>query len=1434
MADGLFDNRYRYDFIYPRGRSGETLRATDPEAGDRPVVIKRPAPNDAPPIRAGQEVSILNERKALTRLAGHPVLTELLGDGQFVTGGTTQQYIVMERAEGRIVADMVRELTREGERLPHLEMLMVVDSLLDLLIFAHARDIVYNDVDAKHLFWDRERYRLKVIDWGNAVFLEGDEVTPQGISRQSDVYQVGELLFFILSGGGRAEVPRDAGDDFMLNFGDDTERVAPRLQSIVSRAVHPNTKFRYASLNALRDELAKYRQPFERERDGTITRVRENLRRTLSKNELRGLMGTLEPVLARDPGHPELRELRNEIADRLRDLDVSADLDAVRIYMEGGNWSKALDLLRELREKAGAGTTGTVRLLLEFCTLLDEASIQPPPPAILDAVSLIFEDHPAQAASVLLTTETPDGKIRRLQWLLSERISSAAPEVILLRPNLYRLGMAMSALGSEESLREMQNAEGFRQSQAMLDEVNSLLDDMPGTRTTDLAQLLDGYRTVVERLNTMVKVLATVAAQNALSNRKLPLNSLDRALIAAMNLADNMHVIGKQAARSPRDAMVALDSSRAIDPTNALWDHIGRMLNGLYELLQSYQTYVPSADGSDVDQWLVAAHADLSPFRERLNDNLLDEMVEGLAIARDRWREYAAVSIQGGRALAVGALDASVAAINTLSPTLAAWLGQLRTVVEGASYVERHAIHGGLGRALADGWASFDRGRLQEAERLGQQALDIARNEGEQYAARRLLRISSAAREWVERNGALSEERTQALLDTLEGLYTADENHIRHDFAAQMPSRETYLKAMQRGIVERYSRTATAALRVFFLDALMRGTLEAHDGNLSDAGFWREVAARTLTGTTDGDDLGGRHPATRALDEFIQRREDLNAATDLLNRIDGPAAVESLENSRRQLEDNPQARLLGAAIQSLREVELGLRDWADGEFRTAGIKLENALKAIDDANQSAGIDAQVYREWLEMLNQSAADLHTTARNMRQIVERRGSEPDPAVRDAHHKLADETESLLGSMIAATLVNWRDTYEDFLGVYTDQNIRRSGRLGRLNELFKAMFIDRHPAYPLYRHWYDVTENSPEFPAPPTDQPTPTISEADVDEASAPFAGTRYDDEAPPEVRRLPLGLLFAAIAVLILVVTAIAAVLVLPGLNEGDDTPPPTATGAIAGGAVDSTPGANAVAGAATNTPTIVLPTSTNTPQPTSTLTGTPTQTFTPEPPTATSTVTSTPTPTVTPTPTIPPGGYVGETDLLSRLAGAESYPWETELFAPDINGEFWRFGVGDTIEGNELIVTFPADLMETLYGNDAASRVRRSEVVLNVETYNPALLDGDDAFYGILLQSTDDASLTAGLYVQITGQNSVSLWLRSGTGLEFFRSFSVNSFDARIRLERDPVSGEVAAFYNNSLVGAPLPFVAPDAGAQPLLFVHPGVIVSVSEWTAGLR
>ena len=297
---------------------------------------------------------------------------------------------------------MVSELASQGETLPELEALVIIDNLLDLLHKAHAHDIVYNDVDAKHLFWYRDSYSLKVIDWGNAVFLEGDDSTPQGISRLSDIYQVGELLYFIFSGGRRADVPRDAEQFWRIDFPDGF-RVASRLQDIISKALHPNTQIRYQTIGELRNELMHYRSPMERERNAAVGRVSERLKREqLSKNELLSLQTMIEPVLQRDPGYPSARAVNNEIINRLRDLQVSADLDAVRIYLESENWSRAADLLKELRDQTGTQTAGIVRLLLDVCILQMDSGIQPAPTPVMDAVMLIFEHKPQQAAETLL------------------------------------------------------------------------------------------------------------------------------------------------------------------------------------------------------------------------------------------------------------------------------------------------------------------------------------------------------------------------------------------------------------------------------------------------------------------------------------------------------------------------------------------------------------------------------------------------------------------------------------------------------------------------------------------------------------------------------------------------------------------------------------------------------------------------------------------------------------------------------------------------------------------------------------------------------------------------------------------------------------------------------------------------------------------------
>jgi hypothetical protein len=1462
MADSLFDNRYRYDYIYPRGRSGETLRAVDTFDTDRLVVVKRPAPNDAPPIRAGQEVSILNERKVLTRLAGHPVLTTLLGSGQFFVGGITHQYIVIERGTGEIVANMVSEKAARDERLPELESLLIIDALLDLLQAAHSQDIVYNDVDAKHLFWDRDRYTLKVIDWGNAVFLEGDEVTPQGISRQSDVGQVGELLYFILTGGGRPEVPRNAGEDFVIDFRRDGERISTRLQGIVSKALHPNLKLRYRSIVDLRRELSDYRQPLERERDTLVARVNERLRRSLSKDDLRSLMTTLEPALTMDPGSPSARKAREDVLDRLNELEVSADLDAVRIYMESANWERAADLLGELLARSRGEMTSLIKLLTDCAMLLSGKTggvkRVEPTQATQDAISLVFDRDFPQAAQMLLVKA--DDKTRPLHLLLAERICAYVPDVVLLRPNLYRLEAALKALTKQN---------GIAETRALLSEIQASLDKLASS-TAVLMELRDGYRAVVDQLTGLSSLLETFNAQHNLSDDELPLSALERASIAAMALADNMHVVGKQATSSPRDALQALDSSRAIDPLNPVWDAIERLLDALYELLQSYQTYIPAADGSDLEHWLQESRRDLTPFVDRLFDEMLAGMVEGLEIAEHAWSIYAEEAIQGNRLATVTALAEAADAVATISPTLSGWLNQLRTIVTNASYIERHGLHGGLGRALADGWEAFDRGRLQDAERLGQQAYEIARSENERFAAKRLRDLSTATYSWTERGGINSTKTSQIVLVSIEELYTPEENNIRQSFAAQMPSKDTYLRAMQKGIVEIYSRSSTAAIRVLFANCILLGALDAHDGALDDAEFWREVAVRSLS------DIGPRHPLARLLDEYLTRRRDVIAATTLLNGMRNAQALTTLEATRRQLEDGAQARVLAGAIQSLRELEGVVRDWADGEFRAAGIKLENAINAVNEVEQTAQTTLTTYRAWLMELQSHAAELYTVNRQMRQAIERRPAEPVDIVREAHRRQAEVTAQQIGEKNSATLRQWHETYEAFLGVYTDNTIRRTQKLNKFNELFKAMFIDRHPAYPLYRLWYETTERAPEFPAPPTSEPTPKIREDDLidpEEYRAKQTGSGEEETLSLRARlaRVPRLVWLLVPLVIIAIVVALAFVLNRPTLTVFELTATAIASdgiltneASIAALTTESTETSEAteisteesIADTSPVAPTLPVfdtPTpraATNTPLPPA-ATRTPAPSITPLPPTNTFTPTwtytpsITPTPTNTPTATLPPQGLQGEHNVLSLLSRlpTDALPWDSEQFSlvTDNDGnQYWRLGRGVLGEG-VIVIALPEDFLEAYYGNNAATRIYRMEVELTLQTYNDPLVIDGQVYFGATLQSVENPSTMAGLQIQAVDTNVINLGQRTSgfenpdEGVTVISQRSVGSIVVSVRLERDQSNGGVVAFVGGNQLGSAMEFVGAQAPILPALYVKDGgVIVYVTRWTITLR
>ncbi|MBW4437124.1 MAG: hypothetical protein KME04_08315 [Pleurocapsa minor GSE-CHR-MK-17-07R] len=1450
MAEGLFDNRYRYDLIYPRGRSGETLRAVDTRDSERPVVIKRPAPNDAPPIRAGQEVSILTERKALQKLAGQPSLCALLGSGQFTVGGVSHQYIVIERAEGEIVADTVLALSSSGGRMPEMEMLVIMDALLGLIEAAHERDIVYNDADAKHLFWSRDDYRLKVIDWGNAVFLEGDEASPQGVSRQSDIYQVGELLFFIVTGGGRVEIPRSAAqnatDDFRLDFGEDTGRLHTRLQAIISRAAHPNPRYRYHTIRELRAELNAYRTPVERDRTASLNRVQDRLRRELSRDELYSLLAILDPVSALDPGHPPTRALEAEVNARISDLQVSADLDAARIYLESGSWERALSVLEELQPRARGSAAVVITILMDWAALLsedDNASVQLP--AVQEAISLLFEADPAEATRVLVMDTDGDHRAQSLQWLMAERISAHVGEIMLLRPNLFRLQVALTTLAGQSV--------HVGEQRSMLNEINASLDKLTGETSSTANDLRNGFRMVTDRLNNLMRSLEAVNAEYQLPNKMLPLSALTRATNAAMALADNMHVIGKQAATNPIEALGALDNSREIVAGAPAWDALAHKLDDLYQLLAEFESFIPAPDGGDVASWLTRAHTALVPFANGLTDERLNGIVAGLSEAAEAWGEYGEAAVLGSRSSAIAALERVSNGVSIVSPSLAAWVAQLRSVVSSAVHVERGALHPALGQALSDGWEHFDRGRLVEAERMGAQASDLARTDVEREAARRLHALSQHTREWVDRGGVTNTASSQKALASVEMLYSAEEIGLRDHFAGQMPGKDTYLRAMNRGLIDPLERLGTAPVRIFFVNAVLYGVLDAREGNMEDALFWRDVSGKT------GVDANGRHPLTRMLEDYVQQRKDLEAAARELAKINSAASLPHLENIRRTLEQNSQTKVLAPAVLSVRELEAAVRDWTDGEFRNAGSRIENALKAIDEVEKAGDITLTAYRSWLMTLLSTAAELHGNARRLAQAVDAQPATPPEILSVAHQFQVEVTARTLGDAYTGTLRQWRDMYESFSAAFSDRSLRRSARLARLNELFGAMFIDRHPAYALYRHWYTVTEYSPEFPAPPTDEPTPRISEAE-EQAALP-SRRAADEPLPPKSAQKARRRGMSPVLILILVIAIVVAVAV--GSRNTPETTAPDAGTQVAVAAntaeVTDDPAGQAVAtldaesidtlvptqANVTPTPLSVLatiaPRDTDTPSPTFTASQTFTRTVSPtRTPTNTTTATNTATATNTPAPTLPPGGLRGQQDLLALAAQLVSPSWDVEAFSPVTAGsDNWRLGTGGGAlgEGDTLFVGPEAAFLTGLYGLNAPSRIIRMDALLDLQTFNPPLVVDDAVYFGVLLQSVDDPAQRVGVRVQIQGSQGelIQLSLQNGDTLTTVSQRARTDDPLRVEIVRNLTNDTVQVLVNRQPLGNPVAFVGDDVPVVPVLFVHNGgVIVYVDEWSVTLR
>ncbi len=1435
----LFDNRYRYDYIYPRGRSGETLRAVDTAQDDRPVVIKRPAPQDAPPLRAAQAVSIHAEKKALERLAGHPALAAMLGSGDFRAGGSSYEYIVLERATGEVVEEMVLG----GERLPELELLHIVDTLLDLLIHAHDQHVIYNDVDAKHLFWHRDAYQLKVIDWGNAV-LKDDAKRNTAVTVASDIFQMGELLYFLYQGGARLNNETSPEGEYrVLFFGE----VPAPIREIITKATHPNLKSqRYGNLRALRKALAAYRDPLLAERQRVIDGVRGDLSDEASQQQLRALEARLAPVLVQDPAYPPTRELQRQIHLQLQYIQVQADFDAARIYFEAGNWERAIHLIDDLIPDADPAIVDALRFLVMAAEQFQRAEHATIPPSFNEVIDDVLSNQAHAAARLLLSLAQHEPDYRQDMLLLAERLGGLYPRLVMLRPPLARVRAELP-----------DQAATLKALWADLD--TSLPDDRLMTliaRYSDLAIRITDAQDAWEEAGRAAGYPAETFE-----------NLANRASDAAQAIIHALRTFGAALYADPARAEAALHDAHDIDPHGPHFAPIAAKREAVRQAVDHLSTFQPNPDGDTIPAWLRESAARLQPLADDLGNTALQHILGSLQASADDWEAVKDALILGRRAHTVALLEAIAGRLGDYNAAVAAWCRKTAELVTHAAHPERFAANAALGERLLEGYTAWDTGQMGRAADHAAQAKSLARTEGERFAAARLADLARLTGDWLNGGAVRDPHLTDATERAALGVLLDDERALYTRFSEQMPSEDTYLKSMRKGVVNRLHDSSSVAWRALFVHYSLRGVLDIQAGDLDAAEFWHQAALKT-------DENLRTHPVFTAFDGELVRRRLIIAAEETLQSV---TDIRDLHAARDALNAPLADAWLKSANRALNLLDDALNKWADGEFRDVREKLREAQSLLTDAEAESGMDLTPLRTLLAGYLERAEELV----ERRGIVERAAmaGETDPHVLRALEQIASITRAALDEGYARQPRLWVDRYRQMLRTHQDAGLTKREKLAAFENNFAALFIDKHPAYRLFLRWQEAARALPEDvvedvqidvdadDGPDTTTEAPIYMDNDPDEApdrevayeDLPAAMFGEDDEAEIQPRR-PYQTREADTRGRgwnIIIIGALVILLGLAGLAGlqllSDDGEPLTgaATRQIAVLDPAEATGTATAQGQApptripTRTPTDPPPTRTPTPRP-ATVTPTPSDTpflptvapsLTPSP--VITLVTNTPAPSHTPSP-VPSDTPApdlapdvrNDIDALNTLSliQPEDYAWDPTFFSAGAGGA-WQLGASVAEAGAAPIaVTFPPDFLE-IFNPDTATRLRSASAEMELVLFAEERLAGGGVYFGLGLQNAGRQRY--GAQVQLRGANVVSLGVNENGNFRGVSQLPLSPVRVMLSLQRNP-DGSAVFFINGQRLGESPPLFPLDEPVSLVLYhAGGGMFVTVDSLSLAL-
>lgn len=276
---------YRDKLPFKRGGMYQTWTAVDRRLGRRVVIKGLPSELDEPDLQKRQllQACLRREARILAQLS-HPAIVTLLEAGEWRDGDS---FYALELVEGETLSEAIKKRATLQSR---LELLPAFANIVDAVAYAHRNGIVHRDLSPHNIIvgngsatlidWTTakrtrpEHGREAILDaaemphegtltlasWGTPGFAPPEQREIEGHDHRVDIFTLGATLHFLITG--QRPFDGDNVDEILDNVlrGKRVrlEDCPPPLASIIDKAMSQKPEMRYATADALAEDLRRF------------------------------------------------------------------------------------------------------------------------------------------------------------------------------------------------------------------------------------------------------------------------------------------------------------------------------------------------------------------------------------------------------------------------------------------------------------------------------------------------------------------------------------------------------------------------------------------------------------------------------------------------------------------------------------------------------------------------------------------------------------------------------------------------------------------------------------------------------------------------------------------------------------------------------------------------------------------------------------------------------------------------------------------------------------------------------------------------------------------------------------------------------------------------------------------------------------------------